>query len=68
MDRYSISLIRANLSGPAGPASAQGQGDVIEGEREYYPCGCTIVVDRKTGATVRSFPCEKHKFLEAGQE
>lgn len=45
-----------------------GQGYVIEGEREYFPCGCSFVVDRKTGATVRSFPCEKHKFLEAGQE
>ena len=45
-----------------------GKGYIIEGEREYFPCGCSFVVDRKTGETLQSFPCAKHRYIEAGQE
>ena len=43
------------------------QGFSIYGDREYFPCGCSYIIDPKTGETVQSFPCDKHKYLEASQ-
>ena len=67
IDRDSVFFLRANLSGLARPSPRMGQGFDIYGDREYFPCGCSFVVDPKTGETLRSFPCERHKYLEADQ-
>ena len=68
IDPHSILQIRPNLSGLGRPPRRMSRGFSIAGGREYFPCGCFFVVDRNTGETVRSFLCEKHKFLEASPE
>jgi len=35
----------------------------IYGDREYFPCGCSYIVDRKTGETVQPSPCAKHRLF-----
>jgi hypothetical protein len=32
--------------------------------REYYVCGCTYVVNVKSGEATFSFPCIKHKIMK----